>query len=284
MSKFEFDRARKRLEHNVATTASVLICNLCIGVILIEAPRMYWIWLRGQYLFGVKLCQYLWICHAIPEIFALQTCALYCYQIRKTTSNSLGRTRPGIKTFLVLLIPFLMTLLITLSRLYQPTVGSSAALQEFPMFGEKSFCPSQTAVYSWWYITFRWIAGFLLPLSTSISFLIDHRRRFWKKKSPIEFYFCACILALHLNSQSPLLIIHFYRTFVPTSEEYYLTLLQYLAVTLSKIHLSLFPIATMCFLPRRTPPPVKDEDLLELQFLYRQGQGQSQMSNKNETE
>ena len=245
---------------------------------------MYWIWLREQYLFGVKLCQYRWICHAVPEIFSLQVCTLYCYQIRNTSSNFLPRARTGIKIFSLILIPFLMTSLITLSRLYQPNVGSSVAMQEFPMFVEKSYCPPQTAVYSWWYLTFRWIAGFLLPLSTSISFLIDHRRRFWKKNSQIDFYFCACSLVLHFNTQSPLMVIHFYRIFVPIGK-YYLKWLEYLALILSKIHLSLFPIAIMNFLPWRTLSPVKDEDVLELQFLYRQGQhGQLKMSNQNEME
>ena len=271
-----FYRAKNRLEADVGVVIAVALVGNIFSVIIVEAPRLYSLWFEEQTLFGMTLCKYLWICHALPEIFELQSMVITCYQVRHTSSNPWQRPRlgkKGCKLFAFSSFPFLITSLIALSQVYQPAVGTSATLQDFPILTEKSFCPSQKEKYSWWYITFRWIMGFLLPLSTSILFLINHKLRFWKKISQDCFYFCACVIVIHAMSQTPLAVIHFHKVLLTKSTTHYSILIEFLASTLSKLHLSLFPIAVLCIMPWRTPPPVKNEDdLLELQFLYRQGQ------------
>ena len=96
----------------------------CFSMILVEMPRLYWRWTANSLLFGVRLCQFLWI--ATPIIETIQISVLCGLSSAIWSNQRKQKLCSGLFwTFFTSLGILSMT---AASQLYQPQVACAKTL------------------------------------------------------------------------------------------------------------------------------------------------------------
>ena len=276
-----FDRRRRNLGRTLTSfqpLAQVLV-SLFINIalmVLVEFTNAFWLWTDQKQLFGVRLCQYVWISKVLPEIMAVQGTAFLVFgtwtNARKGTED-VEHSESHCKAFLrnifvTLLVSLSCIVILVLSRIYQPQVGQSAslALQDWNLF-ESETCPSAHQHLTWYSLVFRWFIGFIVPLIFSFALLVDLSLCRQLKRSVKQYTFLSVSLIIcHLITQTPSMIMDFmdFAVGVNVNKNAFATV----ASIMTKLHYSLFPIAVICFLPWKRQT-IQEDRQHQLRFLYR---------------
>ena len=237
-----------------------------ILLVVVECPTLFWWVSRQNYLFGVRLCHYVWITKILPEAISIQGTATLVMGIwtRKNDAKRVSCRSVG----LTLLCSVFYAAILSLSRIYQPRVGLSAALafkQEWNLF-ETRICPHWEQHLTWYTLVFRWIIGFFLPWTFSLVLLIDVSIRPRGKSQQFKVYkhLSTSLLICHLITQTPLMLLDFFYFAHGYANN---SAMNTVATILTKLHFSFFPLALIFFLPWRNSV---HENQLQLRYLYRQ--------------
>ena len=275
-------RSRNLGQLNLFQPLAQVLVSLCVNIvlmILIEFTNSFWLWTDQKHLLGLRLCHYVWVSKVLPEVMAVQGTASL---VLGTWTNARRRTEDVEYSeshckallrniFVTSFVSLSCIVILVLSRIYQPQVGQSAslALQEWNLF-ESETCPSAHQHLTWYSLVFRWFIGFILPSIFSIALLIDLSLCRQLERSVKQYtYLSISLMICHSMTQTPSMVMDFLNFADVVNKNAFTTV----ALTMTKLHYSLLPMAIICFLPWKRQT-VQDQH--QLKFLYRQRNRQEQ--------